>query len=149
MELAHNQSDDSMSQIDGRSGVAYDTTNNRMEMQAVINAILSTPKGSRLRIFSDSGYVVNGFTLPTHLKKWVNSGWKNSKHEPVANPDLWLMLHSISQFYDINLVLIKGHGKNRNPEHNYWNGVVDKMCTEEMQKMMRVEDNINQYMEVQ
>jgi ribonuclease HI len=113
------------------SGVVLDTTNNRMEMQAIIEAISSQPEGSRLRIFSDSGYVVTGFTHPSYLKKWMYNGWKTSNNNPVGNKDLWEKLIELNNRYNIQFVLIKGHNKNTNRVHNHFNHIVDMMCTRE------------------
>lgn len=117
-----------------KSGLTLGTTNNRTEMLAVINAIASQPKGSKLRIYSDSGYVVNGINNPSYLKKWRANGWKTSKKTPVENQDLWREMIKLieSDDYELRFILVKGHGKNKDDVHNKFNSMVDVMCTEVM-----------------
>jgi ribonuclease HI len=105
------------------------TTNNRMEMMAVINVIKATEPGTRLRIFSDSGYVVTGWNHPSYLEKWLVNGWRNSKNGPVENQDLWKELLELRKGHDFELALIKGHGRDSNAEHAKWNNIVDHACT--------------------
>jgi len=124
--------DDTMDggQIQRESGYVYNTTNNRMEMQAIINAINSLPHGSKVRLFSDSGYCVNGFHHPSYLKKWVYNGWRTSKKQSVENRDLWEKFLEFDKTHDVQLVLIRGHKKDPNKTHAHWNDICDKICTE-------------------
>ena len=117
--------------IKKRSGYAYDTTNNRMEMMAIINAITQGgyPIGSSIKIFSDSGYVVNGHNNPSYLKKWMQNGWKTSKRLAVENKDLWEHIILIDSLYDVQYVLVKGHSKDKTSVHKNWNDLCDKICT--------------------
>jgi ribonuclease HI len=110
------------------SGTMISTTNNRMEMMAAINGITSLPIGSKVRVYSDSTYVVNGFTEPGYLKKWMNNGWKTLQKDDVENRDLWEKFIWLSKNYDLSFVHIFGHGREDNPIHKYWNQVVDRMC---------------------
>lgn len=105
------------------------TTNNRTEMLAVINAIKSSSVGTHIDIISDSGYVVKGFNHPDYLDKWLKSNWKNSKNEDVANQDLWHEILNLSYRYGVKFGLIKGHYKDPNPIHAHWNAIVDQACT--------------------
>lgn len=115
--------------IQEKSGYIYDTTNNRMELQAIINAIGSFDRGSTVKIFSDSGYCVSGYHDPAYLAKWVTNGWKTSKKKPVENIDLWKQVIILSNLYDLKMVLVKGHCKDKTNPHTKWNDVVDDMCT--------------------
>lgn len=110
------------------------TTNNRAEMVAIINAIQSVPLGSHILIYTDSGYVAKGFHHPSYLQKWCQNGWKNSKKKPVENQDLWIILLGLSLTYRIELINIRGHKKDKNKIHAYFNDIVDGMCTAEMEK---------------
>jgi ribonuclease HI len=116
------------------SGYEYDTTNNRMEMIAVINAITSLPINSEIIVRSDSAYVVRGNSDPNYLEKWYNNGWKTSKRKPVENQDLWSKFILINTLYRIAYQLVPGHSKDPLNPHKKYNDACDSMCTE----MMRV-----------
>jgi len=98
-------------------GYELKTTNNRMELTAVIMALeselmMARIESSRIIIYTDSSYVANAYN-----KKWINNwkknGWKNSKKEPVKNMDLWKRLDSwVSRgenVYTVEFVKVKGH----------------------------------------
>ncbi len=89
------------------SGYAELTTNNKMELQAVIEALKLIKKDYDIEIFTDSSYVKDGIT------KWINTwklnNWKTSKKEPVKNKELWLELDELRQKYNINWNWVKGH----------------------------------------
>lgn len=106
-----------------------DTTNNRTEMMAIINAISFCETGSEVHIISDSGYVVKGYTDPAYLDKWVSNGWKTSNNKDVSNIDLWNKILRLSYHFRLKFTHIRGHMKDRNPVHAYWNNIVDRACT--------------------
>jgi ribonuclease HI len=110
--------------------IGKDATSNRMEMTAIIEAISLHPEGSNLRICSDSGYVVTGYTHPSYLKRWLSNGWRTSNNNQVENQDLWKEIIELNKSRNIEFVLIRGHGKNYDSVHNRFNTIVDKMCTE-------------------
>ena len=112
------------------TGITLGTTNNRMEMIAIIEAISMYDDTTHLIVCSDSGYVVTGFTHPSYLKKWVRNGWRTSKNDQVENQDLWKELIKLNESRNIEFIHIRGHGKNNNHIHNYFNNIVDRMCTE-------------------
>lgn len=91
-------------------GGERDTTNNRMELTALIEALKALKsKNLALEIFSDSAYVINCFQQGWHLK-WRMNGWMNSKKEPVENQDLWQELISLlDAFPQVAYYSIKGH----------------------------------------
>ena len=91
------------------SGGERDTTNQRMELQAVIGA-LSALKVTDwdVTIYSDSAYVVNAFGQKW-LDKWQKNGWRNSKKEPVANQDLWQQLLLLTGKNRVTMQKVKGH----------------------------------------
>ena len=105
------------------------TTNNRTEMMAVINAISFCKTGSKVKIISDSGYVVKGYTDPAYLDKWISNGWRTNNNKQVSNIDLWQKVSMLSYHYQLQFVHIRGHMKDKNPVHAYWNNIVDKACT--------------------
>jgi len=116
--------------VDIDFGFADDTTNNRMEMTAVLAAINSCVIGSGLYVVTDSGYVYNGYTHPSYLDKWVTKGWKNSKKEPVPNRDLWEDFLMVKQMdlYNIQWEHVRGHSKDAGNPHNKYNELADMLC---------------------
>lgn len=106
-----------------------DTTNNRTEMMAVINAISFCETGLTINIISDSGYVVKGYTDPAYLDRWVSNGWRTSNNKQVSNIDLWQKILTLSYHHIIQFTHIRGHMKDKNPTHAYWNNIVDRACT--------------------
>ncbi len=86
-----------------------ETTNQRMELQAVIEALKALKvSGWKVNVYSDSAYVVNAFNQKW-LDKWQRNGWINSKKEPVANQDLWKRLLEFTRPNEIRMVKVKGH----------------------------------------
>ena len=83
------------------------TTNNRMELIAVIKALETLKKPCRVKITTDSNYVVKGIT--TWIFSWMKNQWKNSRKENVINQDLWKRLFDLSQPHDISWQWIKSH----------------------------------------
>lgn len=90
------------------SGFVNDTTNNRMEMLAVIEALKKLKEPCDIDLYSDSAYVVNAF-----LQKWIDSwkikDWKTSDNKPVKNLDLWLELNNLLQIHKVYWHKVKGH----------------------------------------
>lgn len=100
------------------SGYELDTTNNRMELRAAVEALqLSLNLGhKKIDLYSDSAYVVNA-VKNKWIKKWGENGWKTVNREPVKNKDLWLKLVSLlSKSSDINFIKVKGHSGDKNNE---------------------------------
>jgi ribonuclease HI len=91
------------------SGAAGSTTNQRMELQAVIEALRANPDGP-VEIVSDSTYVVHCFRDRWHAG-WLRRGWKNSQGQPVANRDLWEDLFALTFDGDreVSFSWVKGH----------------------------------------
>ena len=96
------------------SGCQKNTTNNRMELIAVIEALRLLKRPCKVRVFSDSNYIVKGMT--EWLPGWIRRKWINSKKQPVLNRDLWENLMKISRPHDIEWVWIKGHGGHKENE---------------------------------
>lgn len=112
-----------------------DTTNNRTEMMAVINAISFCETRSAVHIISDSGYVVKGYTDPAYLDRWVSNGWRTSNNKQVSNIDLWQKILNLSYHHQLRFTHIRGHMKDKNPTHAYWNQIVDRACTTVMHEI--------------
>ncbi len=93
------------------SGYAPDTTNQRMELAAALEALTLLKESCQVRLFSDSAYLIRAFT-EHWLEKWDKTGWINSKKEPVANEDLWRALWRENQRHQIEWIKVKGHSDN-------------------------------------
>lgn len=89
------------------SGGAPDTTNNRMELSGAIEALRLLTRPCRVRITTDSQYVVKGIT--EWITGWQQKGWKNSKKEPVVNRDLWEALLEQTQRHCVEWKWVRGH----------------------------------------
>jgi ribonuclease HI len=97
-------SDEIVKELGGREG---HTTNNRMELLAVISALESFPKEHEITIYTDSAYVLNGSTRWIH--GWQKNNWKTSQKEEVINRDLWERIIEATAHKVINWQLLKGH----------------------------------------
>lgn len=95
------------------SGGAPDTTNNRMELTAAIEALQALNRAASVDLFTDSEYVKNGITQ--WLKGWKARGWRTANKQPVKNVDLWQALDTAVARHDIAWRWVKGHAGN---EHN-------------------------------
>ncbi len=84
-----------------------DTTNNRMELTAVIRALDALKRPSKVRVHTDSTYVQQG--IKTWIHGWKKNGWKTKSKEPVKNADLWQLLDAASARHDIEWLWVKGH----------------------------------------
>lgn len=93
------------------SGGERATTNNRMEIMAVIKALEILKEPCRVTVYSDSAYVVNCFQKGW-IYGWLRNGWVNSKKEPVENQDLWKQLWDLMKKHQVNYVKVKGHSDN-------------------------------------
>ncbi len=93
------------------SGYEAQTTNQRMELKAALEALTLLKEPCRVRLYSDSAYLVRAFT-EHWLEKWDKTGWVNSKKEPVANVDLWRGLWQENRRHQIEWIKVKGHSDN-------------------------------------
>ena len=89
------------------SGGDPETTNNRMEMMAVIKALGSLKKPSEVDLYTDSKYVMQG--VNEWMEGWKAKGWKNASKKPVKNKDLWLEIDSLIQTHKVRFHWVKGH----------------------------------------
>ena len=93
------------------NGGQNDTTNNQMELTAVIKALDFFSESSELEIFTDSKYVMDGIT--EYIKKWKVNGWKTASKKPVKNSDLWKQLDYLTTQHSIKWNWVKGHSGHR------------------------------------
>ena len=90
------------------SGGEASTTNNRMELTAVIEALKKLKFPCEVTIYTDSKYVADAF-LQGWIWNWMKKGWKKSDGKPVLNPELWQTLWSEIQNHEYKIVWVKGH----------------------------------------
>lgn len=113
------------------SGGEKNTTNNRMELTAAINAlsiVKNTPdfKNHKITVNIDSQYVKNGITV--WIKSWKLKGWKTADKKPVKNQDLWIQLDELNSALNVSWNWVKGHAGIE------YNEICDQLCQKEIAK---------------
>ncbi|MCG3143725.1 MAG: Ribonuclease HI [Gammaproteobacteria bacterium] len=88
-------------------GAERETTNNRMELMAAIAGLESLKRPSRVRLTTDSQYVMNG--LRSWLKDWKRRGWRTADRKPVKNVDLWQRLDEAASRHEVEYEWVRGH----------------------------------------
>ncbi len=106
-----------------------ETTNNRMELTAVIRALGTLKRPSRVRITTDSQYVRNGITSWIH--NWKKRGWKTASRAPVKNVDLWQALDEATSRHQIEWLWVRGHSGH--PE----NELADELANQGIRELRR------------
>ena len=89
------------------SGYVTETTNNRMELSAALEALRTLTKPARVRLHTDSQYLQKG--MQTWIQGWVQRGWKTADKKPVLNADIWQALLSESKRHSIEWIWVRGH----------------------------------------
>lgn len=108
-------------------GYNKDTTNNRMEMFAIIQGLSALKEPCEVQVYSDSAYVCNAF-LEGWVDEWAKNNWKTAGKSPVKNDDLWkLMLIQIKK-HKVTFNKVKGHADNE------YNNRCDKLATDEIKR---------------
>jgi len=103
------------------SGGSKDTTNNIMELTAVIEALKLLKFPCEVQVYSDSSYVVNTF-LQGWIYNWIKKNWKTSGNDEVKNKELWKELYSLTKIHKVEFIKVKGHSDNE------YNNRCDKMA---------------------
>lgn len=103
------------------SGGAKETTNNRMELLAAIEALKALKHECKIELYTDSKYVMDGITSWIH--GWKAKGWKTAARKPVKNVDLWQELDEQVQRHKINWNWVRGH------DGNHYNEIADELAT--------------------
>ena len=111
------------------SGGEAETTNNRMELLAVINGLEALKESCAVTLYSDSKYVIDALTLGW-AQKWRANGWMRNKKEAAKNPELWERLLNLCQKHEMTYVWVKGHAENE------YNNRCDKMAVAESKMFM-------------
>ena len=109
-------------------GGEHKTTNNRMELMAVIRGLEALHRSSRVRVTTDSQYVKNGITQ--WIKNWKRNGWKTAARQPVKNVDLWQRLDALVGNHKVDWAWVKGHSGHRENElaDELANKGIDELC---------------------
>ncbi len=105
------------------SGAEGETTNNRMELKAVIEGLKCLKEACEVDVYSDSAYVVNAF-LNGWILNWEKNNFIRPDNKPVLNVDLWQELLSLTRKHRVNFIKVKGHSDNE------FNNISDKLATD-------------------
>ena len=109
-------------------GYEKNTTNNRMELLAVIRGLEALKEVCSVNLFSDSQYVVDAFNQGW-VEGWKSNGWKTSAKKEVKNIDLWQRLIKLVSRHNVNFIKVKGHSDNE------YNNRCDKIAVDEYKKI--------------
>ena len=107
------------------SGAMKDTTNNIMEITAVIEALKCLKEPCEVEVYSDSAYVVNAFNQGW-IENWKKNSWRNAQKDPVKNKELWEELDNLTSIHKVTFIKVKGHSDNE------FNNRCDKLATDEI-----------------
>ena len=110
------------------SGALNNTTNNVMELTAVIEALKLLKYKCNVKLYSDSAYVVNAFNQGW-IYNWKKNNWKTASKEPVKNQELWEELYSLVQKHKVEFIKVKGHSDNE------YNNRCDFLATSAIKKL--------------
>jgi ribonuclease HI len=111
------------------SGACADTTNNRMELTAAIEALNILKGPCKVRLYSDSAYLCRAFN-ENWIRSWTKNNWKTSSGKPVENRDLWERLIELTGEHDVSFIKVKGHSDNEN------NNRCDKLAREAIKALI-------------
>ena len=110
------------------SGGMKETTNNIMEITAVVEALKCLKVESDVQVYSDSAYTVNAFNQGW-IYNWMKNGWRTSGKDPVKNKELWQELYALTKKHKVEFIKVKGHADNE------FNNRCDEMAREAIQKL--------------
>lgn len=105
------------------SGAIKNTTNNIMELTAVVEALKTLKFPCEVDLYSDSSYVINAFEKKW-IFGWIKNNWKTSSKEPVKNKEIWQELYDLTKVHKVNFIKVKGHSD------NVWNNRCDELARE-------------------
>ena len=109
------------------SGYYSESTNNRMELTAALKALQALKVPCRVKLYTDSAYLCNGFNSGWTMA-WERNGWINSKKKPVENQDLWMALVNETKMHNVEWIKVKGHADNA------YNNRCDKLATDQIKR---------------
>lgn len=87
------------------------TTNNKMELTAIIEGLKALKRRCSVKLYSDSQYAISPF-IDGRINKWINSGWKLADKKPVKNVELWQELVDLASKHEVEFIKVKGHSDN-------------------------------------
>ena len=93
------------------SGGSSKTTNNIMELTAVVEGLKLLKYPCEVDLYSDSAYVVNSFNQGW-IYNWIKNNWKTASKEPVKNKEIWQELYNLTKIHKVNFIKVKGHSDN-------------------------------------
>ncbi len=109
------------------SGSCANTTNNQMELKAVVKSLQSLKTSCNVKITTDSKYVKDG--MEKWIQNWVKNNWKTASNKPVKNLELWQELYALAQKHNITWAWVKGHNGHKENE------IVDKLASFEAKQL--------------
>ncbi len=115
------------------SGYMPETTNNRMEIFAAIQALSALKQRCKVTVHSDSAYLVNAIEK-NWLGNWQRNGWKTASKQPVENQDLWKHLLTLLTAHDVTFVKVPGHADNE------YNNRCDQLATGEIAQVRKAQE---------
>ncbi len=104
------------------SGFEGEATNNKMEIMAVIMALSELKTSCKVKLFSDSKYVLDGISV--WIKSWKKNGWKTANKQPVKNQELWQKLDELASLHELEFNWVRGHNG------DFYNELADKLATD-------------------
>lgn len=110
------------------SGGSKDSTNNIMEITAVIEGLKALKRPCDVKVYSDSSYVVNAFKN-NWIETWKLNGWKTANKKPVKNQELWEELYELTKTHKVEFIKVKGHSDNE------YNNRCDEIARSEIEKL--------------
>lgn len=117
------------------SGYNQETTNNVMEIMAVIESLKLLKEPCQVDLYSDSAYLINSFNQGW-VENWQANGWKTSNKEPVKNRELWETLIKLNNLHKISWIKVKGHSDNE------YNNRCDKLAREAIKEHNKLTKSI-------
>lgn len=112
------------------SGAVPESTNQRMELQAAIEALQLLKYPCQVKLYSDSAYLINAFQQ-NWFKKWLTNGWRNSQAKPVENRELWEKLLELDAMHQIEWIKVAGH------RDNVYNNRCDELARNAISQMLK------------
>lgn len=110
------------------SGGKKNTTNNEMEISAVLNGLKALKEPCNVELYSDSAYVVNSFNKHW-IDGWIAKNWINSSNKSVKNRELFEEVYSLTQIHNVKFQKVKGHADNK------YNNICDELARKEAEKL--------------
>ncbi len=112
------------------SGGEKDTTNNKMELTAIVKGLEALKEKCNVNLYSDSQYSLSAFT-EGWIDSWLLNGFKTANNKPVKNSELFIKIYDLTKVHNVNFIKVKGHADNVN------NNRCDKIARDEISKLTK------------